>query len=197
VRGWTLSDDPVIPPRPRGWPRVKAAFSAPTGGQQSPLRLDAVTVGAVLALQGAVANELIRRGLIRTTNVVGDWAERLVEIALGGQLEPPSNAAFDLTYPASTEGSAPIRVQVKSRLVRDSSNKGQIQVGSVKHADDAYDELVIVLLGAGLWPVVGVRLPSASVPVSRPLYADDQFLYREEHEDITTKLQAAFASMTA
>lgn len=67
--------------------------------------------------------ELRERRIMRTNDApLGQWAEWLAHRVLGGTLERNSSKSSDLVTPQGR------RVQVKSRLIRDSKQKGQRQL---------------------------------------------------------------------
>lgn len=73
------------------------------------LHLEELSVPELLRLDGAVLEELRRRGIARTGNKpVGDLAEVIVHKARGGSLEPNSTKSHDIT---DRNGA---RIQVKS-----------------------------------------------------------------------------------
>ena len=62
--------------------------------------------------------ELLRRGIVRSRNApLGDVAERIVWLARGGILEPPSTKSHDVTTPNGD------RIQVKARIMAGNGGK--------------------------------------------------------------------------
>jgi hypothetical protein len=80
-------------------------------------------------------------GVIRTENApVGDYTEYLVATALGGQLAPNSEKAWDVL------GDDGEKLQVKARVVSDPAEPGQLQLSPFRSF--GFDSAVIVLLSA-------------------------------------------------
>lgn len=74
---------------------------------------------ALLRLYGAILDELLHRGVVRSRNApAGDFAEHLALIVYGGELAPPSAKSFDLRAKDDR------RVQVKCRVVRPKQSGG-------------------------------------------------------------------------
>lgn len=91
----------------------------------------------LLELYGAIPAELRNRGVIRSANVISDYAEWLVARASGGQLAPKSAKGFDVVD-ARDE-----RLQVKARVVSDPPKPGEFELG--KFTSWLFDVGVIVL----------------------------------------------------
>jgi len=74
--------------------------------------LSTFSESGLFSLYRAILRELKSRGVIRTENApVGDYAEYLVATALGGQLAPNSEKAWDVL------GNDGEKLQVKARVV--------------------------------------------------------------------------------
>lgn len=77
-------------------------------------------IPSLLALESRVVDELLRRDLVRTRNKpLGDIAERVVQRARGGALEPSSTKSYDLRTDAGE------RIQVKSMGARNASRSAK------------------------------------------------------------------------
>ncbi|MGW9111863.1 DUF6998 domain-containing protein [Microbacterium sp. NPDC055683] len=75
-----------------------------------PADTTAMTLAELLSTQAAIATELQRRGLVRTsTSLAGELAEHLAQRVYGGELPPPTNRAVDLIDAHNR------RIQVKAR----------------------------------------------------------------------------------
>jgi len=84
-----------------------------------PPNLSALSESGLFALYRAILRELKSRGVIRTENApMGDYAEYLVAAALGGQLAPNSEKAWDVL------GSDGEKLQVKARVVSNAAEPG-------------------------------------------------------------------------
>src|SRR5215472_9194815 len=96
---------------------------------------------SLFCLYRAILSELKSRGVIRTENApVGDYAEYLVATALGGQLAPNSEKAWDV------RGHDGEKLQVKARVVSEPAEPGQLQLSPFRSF--GFDSAVIVLLSA-------------------------------------------------
>jgi hypothetical protein len=90
---------------------------------EHPPDLSAFSEPALFSLYRVILRELKSRGVIRTENApVGDYAEYLVATALGGQLAPNSEKAWDVL------GNDGEKLQVKARVVSDPAEPGQLQL---------------------------------------------------------------------
>ncbi|MGH3295203.1 MAG: DUF6998 domain-containing protein [Trebonia sp.] len=88
-----------------------------------PPDLSAFSESGLFSLYRAILRELKSRGVIRTENApVGDYAEYLVATALGGQLAPNSEKAWDVL---SSNGE---KLQVKARVASAPAEPGQLQL---------------------------------------------------------------------
>jgi hypothetical protein len=95
------------------------------------------TISDLLGIYGQVLEELNERGVIRSTNApTGDYAEWLVQRALGGELQPNSNKSADLIVRKK-------KIQIKARVLSDSEKPGERQLSPFRSWD--FDEAVIVL----------------------------------------------------
>jgi hypothetical protein len=101
------------------------------------LRLGHRGVSDLLGIYGQVLEELREREVIRSANApTGDYAEWLVQRALGGKLQPSSNKSADLIVRKK-------RIQIKSRILSDPEKSGERQLSSFRSWD--FDDAVIVL----------------------------------------------------
>lgn len=90
---------------------------------EHPPDLSAFSESSLFSLYRAILRELKSRHVIRTDNApVGDYAEYLVKTALGGQLAPNSEKAWDVL------GNDGEKLQVKARVVSDPPEPGQLQL---------------------------------------------------------------------
>lgn len=80
------------------------------------MSLTDLTARQLLDLYAEILNELNNRNIIRTRNSpVGDLGEWVVWNARGGELQPNSNASYDIKY--KSDNNTEVRVQVKSRVL--------------------------------------------------------------------------------
>jgi hypothetical protein len=91
---------------------------------------------ALLALWAQTLAELRARKLVRTSNVLGEYAERLAARALGLKLKTPSHAGYDALDRKER------RYQIKARLLR--GRPGDRQLGVMRDFD--FEFLVVVLV---------------------------------------------------
>jgi hypothetical protein len=128
--------------------------------------LRATSVETLLAGYAAILDELLDRGVIRSTNQpLGDYAEHLVAAALGLTLAGNSTSGFDAV---GTDG---VRYQVKSRRL--TARNTSRQLGFMRGLDapeDPFDALVGILFGAdfrveraALVPIAVVRARAVRV----------------------------------
>jgi hypothetical protein len=95
------------------------------------------SISDLLGIYGQVLEELNERGVIRSTNApTGDYAEWLVQRALGGELQPNSNKSADLIARKR-------KIQIKARVLTDPEKPGERQLSPFRSWD--FDEAVIVL----------------------------------------------------
>ena len=85
---------------------------------------------------GEIELELRARGLARSRNLVGDYAEYLVAKAIGGSLAAGSEKSWDVLVGEK-------KVQVKARLVGDPIRAGERQMSVFRSFD--FDTAVLVL----------------------------------------------------
>ena len=112
--------------------------------------LSTFSESGLFSLYRAILGELKSRGVIRTENApVGDYAEYLVATALGGQLAPNSEKAWDVL------GNDGEKLQVKARVVADPAEPGQLQLSPFRSF--GFDSAVIVLLRPPTTPCRGRR----------------------------------------
>ena len=146
----------------------------------------------LFSLYRDIMRELKSRGMIRTENApVGDYAEYLVVVALGGQLAPNSEKSWDIT---SREGE---RLQVKARVVSDPPKSGQLQLSPFRSFD--FDAAVIVLLSDTdyvVWRASKVpRSVVESVAIHRQyvngkvLFARPEIMSHPDAKDMTATLR--------
>lgn len=95
------------------------------------------TVPALLAMHDHVHHELLMRGVVRTNNVLADYAEYLTARALGVSLVTPAVAGYDALGPNGE------RVQVKAR--RRVNQDGRLIGGSAPLTTNPFDTLVGIL----------------------------------------------------
>lgn len=95
------------------------------------------SISDLLGTYGRVLKELHERGVIRSTNApTGDYAEWLVQRALGGELQPNSNKSADLIVRRK-------KIQIKARVLSDPEKSGERQLSPFRSWD--FDDAVIVL----------------------------------------------------
>ena len=154
------------------------------------LRLSDRGIADLLGIYGQVLEELREREVIRSANApTGDYAEWLVQRALGGELQPRSNKSADLIVRTK-------RIQIKSRVLSDPEESGERQLSSFRSWD--FDDAVIVLFDRRYGVRRATRIEVAELVAAsredkwvsgRRVIADDGLLDRGR--DITTKLRAA------
>lgn len=94
-------------------------------------------ISDLLGIYGQVLEELNERKVIRSANApTGDYAEWLVQRALGGELQPNSNKSADLIANKK-------KIQIKARILSDPKKSGQRQLSPFRSW--AFDDAVIVL----------------------------------------------------
>lgn len=115
--------------------------------------LGSVPIADLLAGYGRTLAELRRRGVLRTNNPpAGDYAEWLVQRALGGSLAPNSEKSHDVTLEDSRT------VQVKARVVSAPPAAGQLQTSPFRSWN--FDLAAFVLLDSVDYrPTLGVLVP--------------------------------------
>jgi hypothetical protein len=106
--------------------------------------LRTTSVEALLADYAGILDELLHRGVIRSTNQpLGDYAEYLVAAALGLALAGNSTSGFDAIGPDG------VRYQVKSRRLTAKNTSRQLGfMRGMDAQDDPFDVLVGILFGA-------------------------------------------------
>ena len=157
------------------------------------LKLDNFGISALLGLYGQVLQELRDRAVIRSANApTGDYAEWLVQRALGGELQPSSNKSADLIVRKK-------RIQIKSRVLSDPEKSGERQLSPFRSWD--FDEAVIVLFDRSYDVRKATRIKAAELKAvakedkwvsGQRVIARDVLLNRGR--DITRKIQAAAAT---
>lgn len=162
--------------------------------------LSALSAPGLFSLYRAILRELKSRGVIRTENApVGDYAEYLVATALGGQLAPNSEKAWDVL------GSGGENLQVKARVVSDPAEPGQLQLSPFRSF--GFDSAVIVLLSATDYAVSRAsKVPRHVVESSavyrqhvngKVLFARPEIMGHADATDLTATLRAAQLSAEA
>ncbi|TVY98986.1 hypothetical protein EAS64_42555 [Trebonia kvetii] len=132
--------------------------------------------------------------MIRTENApVGDYAEYLVKTALGGQLAPNSEKAWDVL------GSDGEKIQVKARVVSDPPEPSQLRLSAFRSFE--FDAAVIVLLSAADYAVSRASKVPRHVVESVAVYqqhvngsvvfARPDIMGHPEATDLTATLRAA------
>jgi hypothetical protein len=118
--------------------------------------LAALSTRQLLILYGSILKELLRRDVVRTRNSpIGDYAEHLVKLAFGGQLEPNSNASWDVTTALGEH------IQVKCRVVGSTTHRSATFSAFRSYA---FDFCVFVILNEGTYEVASaVSIPAGSV----------------------------------
>jgi hypothetical protein len=156
--------------------------------------LSALSESGLFSLYRAILRELKSRGVIRTENApVGDYAEYLVATALGGQLAPNAEKAWDVL------GNGGEKLQVKARVVSDPAEPGQLQLSPFRSF--GFDSAVIVLLSATDYAVSRAsKLPRHVVESSavyrqhvngKVLFARPEIMGHADATDLTATLRAA------
>jgi hypothetical protein len=157
------------------------------------------TTSELLANYAAILAELRLRKIVRSGNApAGDYAELLVNAALGGRLvEHSSVKGHDLVLPDETT------VQVKTRLVSNPPRRSQLQTSPFRSW--AFTTLALVLLSADDYTVVrGVLIPSADArALSSPrahvngdvLMMTSRLCNHPAAKDITDALRAAASNV--
>jgi hypothetical protein len=159
--------------------------------------LSAVSESGLFSLYRAILRELKYRGVIRTGNApVGDYAEYLVATALGGQLAPNSEKAWDVL------GHDGEKLQVKARVVSEPAEPGQLQLSPFRSF--GFDSAVIVLLSATDYTVSRAsKVPCQVVESSavyrqhvngKVLFARPDIMNHPDATDLTATLRTAQAS---
>jgi len=160
---------------------------------ESPPDLSALSESGLFSLYRAILRELRSRGVIRTENApVGDYAEYLVATALGGQLAPNAEKAWDVLSNGE-------KLQVKARVVSDPAEPGQLQLSPFRSF--GFDSAVIVLLSATDYAVSRAsKLPRHVVESSavyrrhvngKVLFARPEIMGHADATDLTASLRAA------
>ena len=154
--------------------------------------LSALSESGLFSLYRAILRELKSRGVIRTENApVGDYAEYLVATALGGQMAPNSEKAWDVL------GHDGEKLQVKARVVSDPAGP----VAAVPVPFLGFDSAVIVLLSATDYAVSRAsKVPRHVVESSavyrkhvtgKVLFARPEIMSHADATDLTAALRAA------
>jgi hypothetical protein len=156
--------------------------------------LSAFTESGLFSLYRAILRELKQRGVVRTDNApVGDYAEYLVAIALGGQLALSSEKSWDVLSPDGE------KLQVKARVVSDPAEPGQLQLSPFRSF--GFDSAIIVLLSATDYAVSRAsKVPRHVVESStvyrqhvngNVLHARPEIMGHPDATDLTATLRAA------
>jgi len=162
----------------------------------SKLRLSHRGISDLLGIYRQVLEELREREVIRSANApTGDYAEWLVQRALGGKLQPNSNKSADLVVRKK-------RIQIKARVLSDPEKSGERQLSSFRSWD--FDDAVIVLFDSRYGVRRATRIAVAELEAAsredkwvsgRRVIANDGLLDRGR--DITEKLREAAAGQDA
>ena len=139
-----------------------------------------------------VLNELRERKVIRSANApTGDYAEWLVQRALGGKLQPSSNKSADLIVRKK-------KIQIKARVLSDPEKPGERQLSSFRSWD--FDDAVLVLFNCRYDVRRATRITVAELEAAaredkwvagQRVIARDALL--DSGRDITEKLREAAA----
>lgn len=159
-------------------------------------KLTRAATSELLALYGGVFRELLRRGVVRSTNSpVADYAEHLVVKALGLQLAPKSTKGYDAT------GARGERYEIKGRRITAHNKSRQLSViRGLRERHFAY--LAGVLFDEDFSVLRACLLPIAVVEQEATyrehvngwiLHLRDSLWKREDVEDITAAVQKAVA----
>jgi hypothetical protein len=109
----------------------------PAADSQMTRKLKQRSISDLLGIYGQVLEELRERGVIRSTNApTGDYAEWLVQRALGGELQPNSNKSADLIVRKK-------KIQIKARVLSDPERSGERQLSPFRSW--GFNDAVIVL----------------------------------------------------
>jgi hypothetical protein len=156
------------------------------------LRLRHRRISDLLGIYGQVLEELSERGVIRSANApTGDYAEWLVQRALGGELQPNANKSADLIVRKK-------KIQIKARVLSDPEKPGERQLSSFRSWD--FDDAVIVLFDRSYVVRKATRIKVAELEAAareekwvsgQPVIARDALL--ERGLDVTDKLREAAA----
>ena len=118
--------------------------------------LNQVSEIELLQTHGAVIDELLRRGVVKTrNNRIGDYTEWLVCKRMQLEMQPNSRAAFDAI---DAEG---IRYQIKGRQ----ENRPSVQFSAIRDlADHGFDFVIAVVFNADYSIRFAVTIPHKIVP---------------------------------
>jgi hypothetical protein len=153
-------------------------------------RMPSLTDIELLQTISCAQNALRSRGVIRSANTTGDYAEYLFSKAFGWQLERNSNAGFD-----ALDGK--IRYQIKCRRITDQNPSRQLgEFGSLP--DKRFDVLAAVLFlsdftvfRAALVPFDIVLQQSSIVLKRHRFHLRDTIWDIPQVLDVTEKLRSA------
>jgi len=158
-----------------------------------PPRLGDRGISDLLGIYGQVLEELRKRTVIRSTNApTGDYAEWLVQRALGGKLQPNSNKSADLIVRKK-------KIQIKARVLSNPEKSGERQLSPFRSWD--FDDAVIVLFDRNYAVRRGTRIKVDELKAASKedkwvsghrVHARDALLDRGR--DITEKLRGAAAA---
>jgi hypothetical protein len=163
-------------------------------GQMAPEpKLDQRSISDLLGIYSQVLEELRRREVIRSANApTGDYAEWLMQRALGGKLQPNSNKSADLIVRKKS-------IQIKARVLSDPEKSGERQLSSFRSWD--FDDAVIVLFDRRYAIRRATRIGVAELKAAAkgdPWVGGDRVVARDvlldRGRDITEKLRKAAAS---
>jgi hypothetical protein len=156
-----------------------------------------MSVKGLLAMHGAIMDELQDREIVRTANAPGgDYAEKLFARAFGWTLATSSSLGFDAI---DSDG---VRYQVKSRRL--GRNGGTRQLGAIRRLPEkAFDHLAAVLFDPAYGVARAIILPHDQVePLARyqahtnswTFMLDDRMWNLPGARDVTAELSAAAAA---
>lgn len=160
--------------------------------------VESLPVSSLLRIYRSVLRELLRRGVVRTSNPpTGDLAELLIAKAFDGVLAPNSEKSFDV------EASDGRRIQVKSRVLAGGLRRER-QLSTIRTWD--FTHLAVILFGPD-YTIARASLMSVAVAQQAAtedrhvrgnrLMALDAFLDRPDIEDITDLVIAALDQLDA
>ena len=124
----------------------------------SPSDLAALSNADLFALFGAVHQEFRRRGIARSKNLVGDYAEHLAQRAFALTLAPKSERDYDVTDVAGR------RFQVKARWLSATNLSRQLSgLPNLGSGPDPFEWLIGVIFSEDLQVVRAAMVPVAVV----------------------------------
>lgn len=119
-------------------------------------RISSLSILELLDHHGAVLEEIRRRKLFRTSNVVGELAELLFCRAFGWTLQPTSNKSVDAIGPDG------VRYQIKGRM--ETGSAGSRELGAIRSLDaNGFDFLAALLVGPRFQVTKAMLIPHSVV----------------------------------